>query len=750
MLRYTLCKRFLLWLFVLSAFIVALPNILPHRVLACLPQWYAGLQLPMGLDLRGGSRLVIQVPRDQAALRDAIMHVMTLRLQHSRPDLQDFTVARQGRDQILVEVPGFFNAQFLKDILTVRAHFSLYEQQDNATIKEVMTGKARLPAGMRFVYSSDDPPVAYLVASTAIVTNKHIVSAGILSAKGAEEAELHILLDEAAARRLNHAIAAGHTRQFVAVMDDEALQPLHLASQVQGNLLTIGPVSASAAKNLASLLKYGPLAADVSLLEERTIGAELGDDYARSGLVAAGAALVIVALFMVLCYGVAGVMADLAFAVHIALLLALLTVIGSALTLAGFAGLVLTIGLSVDASILIFERIREDHRQGRALSRAIASGFTRASSTIIDANVTVLIAALVLFLLGDGPVHGFAMAVTAGVLTCLFTTLSVLRLMVCHSMARFDLPRISASFLRFIPAATQIGFMQLRHWTLGLAAILTLAGFALWVGVGIHYGIDFSGGSVAVLQARNGHADIYDIAARANDLNIDQVHVEAVRNPARALLTIRYQGIGNDGEQSVAARLRGEFNADYQFERMDVVGPAIAGSLSRSGILAVLVSLAAIFAYLWLRFSGRFAVGAMLTTAHDMVVLIGLFVFFQWEFNLWSIAAILAVIGYSLNDTIVIYDRIRALIQHKTPMKMTALVDRAINRTLSRTILTSLAMLLAHIPLYYYGGQDMRHFASILLIGIVIATYSSIFIAGPLMVWLGARRTNARQARITQ
>jgi SecD/SecF fusion protein len=255
--------------------------------------------------------------------------------------------------------------------------------------------------------------------------------------------DLRLTFDDAGVDRLNDFIAAGNGKLLVAALDGEVVRVLRFTAPLRNGTLSIGPMDKTVAKNLARVMRSGPLPTDVSLVEERTIGADLGDDYARSGLMATVAAVLVVAVFMILSYGFAGLLADIALAANIALLLAVLS-------LAGFAGLVLTVGISVDGAILIYERIREDRRNGHMLSRAFASGFTRAAGTIVDANVTILIAALVLFLLGGRPVHGFALTVTAGILTSLFTTLVFMRLLVNLFHPR-DIP---ARLLRVIPART--------------------------------------------------------------------------------------------------------------------------------------------------------------------------------------------------------------------------------------------------------------------------------------------------------
>ena len=223
-------------------------------------------------------------------------------------------------------------------------------------------------------------------------------------------------------------------------------------------------------------------------------------------------------------------------------------------------------------------------------------------------------------------------------------------------------------------------------------------------------------------------------------MNIGDIKIEPFKSDDRALITVGSQGEGEDAEQTVGVKIRGELQDDFDFRRIDVIGPSVSSELSHAGMLAVGLSLAVIFVYVWLRFEWHFALGAILATIHDVLLLLGMFIVFQMEFNLWSIAALLAIVGYSLNDTVVIYDRVREnLRRYGNSMSLSALLDASINQTLSRTILTSLATFLALIVLYLYGGDDVKSFALVLGVGIIVATYSSIFVAGPLLMLFGLK-----------
>lgn len=735
----------MIWLVVACGILIALPNFLPQSVLALFPRVYASLHLPMGIDLQGGSRLLVGFDDQEKAnnFLEKTMDIMRRRLELSPQHFPDFHLVKQASSQIRVEVPGLFDVQFLKDIITTPASFAVYAEDERASSNDIMLDESHMPKGAQILYSMQDPPVGYLVKMQPLFSNSDIASAYPEEKANEDTATLVLTLTFEGTEKLANVMKSADNRRLIVSFDGEVLAVLHSSDIASESVIRLGHFEKDVTENLATVLSAGALPTNITLVEERTIGADLGDDYAKTGLYAAIGALAVVMLFMVVCYGFLGLIADIALAVNLVLLIAILTLINTPLSLSGFAGLVLIIGISVDASILIYERIREDRRNGFSIIQSIQSGFSKALSTIVDANVTTLIAALVLFLLGVGPIHGFALTVTIGIITSLFTTITLTRMMIAGWVKYLKPRELPHGLVQFLPANMHIGFMRMRFITLGASLFLVFLTFGLYATMGMNYGIDFSGGSLAVLQAKQGDANINDIRNRIWSVNIEDVTVEASENPSKALVTIASQDLGENAEQVVSRKMDAEFGNDYTLQRMDVVGPTVSQELTHASRWAIVVSLLAILFYVWLRFRWQFALGAVLATIHDIIVLIGIFVFFQWQFNIWSIAALLAIIGYSLNDTIVVYDRVRDLLRREGKITMAVLVDLAINRTLTRTIFTSLATLIAHIPLYYFGGPDMRNFASILLLGIVIGTYSSIFIAGPLLVLFGVKPSYA-------
>lgn len=736
MLYFSRWKAALIWLVVLIGIILAAPNFFSRETLAKLPAFVPTEQVALGLDLSGGSRLILQVSQARQGDVDRTVEVLHRRL--SELGYGTPVVEKERKGQIRVEVPGLYDAQLLKDILSLPGNLSIQEIDPSMSPDEAIRGQA--PAEDEIVYSFDDPPVGYLLRKAPVITGANIVDAKANVGVDDEKATITLTLDQAGRERIGETTSRNIGHPFAIVIDRQVVSAPIISEKIDSDeLLISGGFDLQAANNIAIVLRSGALPTSVSVLEERTITSALGENYAAAATIAALAAAALVGLFMILSYGFLGVIAMVALAVNIFLLIAILSLVGASISLASIAGLVLTIGMAVDANVLIYERVREDRRNGYSVVQAMESGFYRALSTIIDANLTTLIAALVLFTLGTGPVHGFALTVTIGIGTSLFTTLTFTRLLIAQWVRSAKPKEVPRRYLKLVPTVTRIPFMRLQFITLGISVLACAVVIALFVNIGFNYGVDFRGGSMVELQAREGNADLADIAERMNELNIDSGKVMPAKSPRSALVLIGSQEVGDDAEQTVAVKLRGEFESEYTFQRVEVVGPTVSEQLSRAGVLAVGLSLLGIFIYVWFRFRWQLALGAVLATLHDVIILSGMFIVFGLEFNLWSVAALLTIIGYSLNDTIVIYDRIRENLRRYQSAPLPVIIDASINQTLSRTILTSFVTFLAHVPLYLFGGADIRNFALALSVGIVIASYSSIFIAGPLLVQFGLK-----------
>jgi len=293
--------------------------------------------------------------------------------------------------------------------------------------------------------------------------------------------------------------------------------------------------------------------------------------------------------------------------------------------------------------------------------------------------------------------------------------------------------------LRIIPDDTTFGFMNFRSISFPISAFLSVVSVVTFLLIGLNFGIDFTGGTLIEMKAISGKADIAAVRKATVEIGIGDVEVQEFGNLGEVSLRFALQAGGDKGQQVVVERVRGTFGGEYEFRRVEVVGPRVSGELVQSGILGVVLSVLAVLIYLWFRFEWQFAVGAVIATLHDLVLTIGFFAVTQIEFNMTSIAAILTIVGYSLNDTVVVFDRIRELLRKYKRLPIANLLDLSINTTLSRTVMTSMTTSLALLALVLFGGSVIKSFSYAMIFGVVIGTYSSIFIAAPVLIYLGAR-----------
>ncbi|MGE0232014.1 MAG: protein translocase subunit SecF [Flavobacteriaceae bacterium] len=293
--------------------------------------------------------------------------------------------------------------------------------------------------------------------------------------------------------------------------------------------------------------------------------------------------------------------------------------------------------------------------------------------------------------------------------------------------------------LRLIPDDTHLAFMRFRRLSFPFSGLLSVAAIVLLVTMGLNFGIDFRGGTLIEMRTVEGPADIAGIREVIGTLNVGDAQIQRFGEPDEVLVRIEAQPGGDLAQQAVVEKIKAAFGDAVEYRRVEVVGPVVSGELVEAGTLAVLVSILAVLIYIWFRFEWQYAIGAIIATVHDVVLTMGMFAVVQLEFNLSSIAAILTIVGYSLNDTVVVYDRIRETVRRYKKMPLPELLDLAINQTLSRTVMTSLTTLLALIALYFLGGEVIRSFTFAMIWGIVVGTYSSIFIAAPVLIFLNLR-----------
>ncbi len=825
MLYFSPWKTFAIWLIVAFGVIFTVPNVLPQSVLDLLPDWVPNKKMTLGLDLQGGSHILLQVDhqdliderleatRDdiRTMLRDAKIGytglsgtgrsvqvrireaneadkakialqpltqpvssgvfgagaVNEMTLDEPEPGLLRFTlteggiayrtssavtqsievigrrvnelgttepiIQRQGVDRILVQVPGLQDPQRLKDILGQTAKLTFQMVDQTMPVQEAIEG--RPPAGSSVLYSMDDPPVPHLIENRVIVSGENLVDAQATFDQRTSEPVVSFRFDAKGAQRFGQATQQNVGKLFAIILDNQVISAPQIREPILGGSGQIsGSFTAESANDLAVLLRAGALPADLTIVEERTVGPSLGADSIDAGKFASLIAGILVVGFMLVAYGTLGIIANLALAANVALIIAILSILGATLTMPGIAGIVLTVGMAVDSNVIIYERVREERRQGRSLVQSLDSGFAKALATIVDANFTTFIAAVILFYLGSGPVRGFAVTLAIGIVTTVFTAFTLTRWMIALWLKRAKPKELPNGLIRFVPDNTKLPFMSWRKYAFTLSAALSIASMLLFFSIEMNYGIDFRGGSSIEVQAKAGDADPGDVRARMGELNVGDVQVQEFGSPRDLLIRIEGQGGGDNAEQSVVEKVRLELEDDYNFRKVESVGPTVSSELAFYGTMGVLASLVAMLIYIWFRFEWQFGLGAVIATIHDVTMMVGLYVLSGLEFNLTSIAAILTVVGYSINDTVVVYDRVRENLRKYKKMPIEDLLDLSMNETLSRTVLTGVTTLLALIALYLFGGEVIRSFTFAMIFGILVGTYSSIFVAGPLLI----------------
>lgn len=732
-------------LIILLGLLCALPNVLPDSVLEKLSAWYTKNQLTLGLDLRGGSHLLLEVDasdllRDknpavhEQIVRDAVeQSVEVVRRRLDETGMVEPMITRQGADSILVQLPGVNDPHHIRTLLgtTARMTFHWEANEKSALHTQVIS------------VQGDAPGAIYQLEERVALEGKHIKDARLAFNQETGEPVVNFKLDSEGARRFGDMTKNNIGRALAIVLDDRVVTAPVIRSAIQGGSGEIsGAFTSASANDLALLLRAGALPAPLKVIEERTVGPDLGSDAISMGVSTGILGALLVLAFMVGIYGRWGFIACLGLAVNIALTFGVLGVMGATLTLPGIAGFILSIGMAVDANILINERIREETRNGQMAMAALRAGFQRAYSTILDSNVTSLIAISLLFLFGSGPVRGFAVTMAVGLLISMFTAISFTRLVMEWRVGKLGRKPLIISGIKLLDTISEntIPFLRARFFGLMASAILSLASVFLFFSPGLNYGVDFSGGTVIEVAAP--HASAADLRKALTQKNA-QVSIQEFGAEGHYLMRLPMQSAddvtnGSSVQQVKSAVLK--VSPTAEFPRVEMVGPRVSGDFGDATILAIILAGLGMLAYLWVRFEAHFALAATLTLALDLTKTIGFFVLAGVEFNLTAVAALLALIGYSVNDKVVVFDRIRENLRITPDKPLVQLLNESITSTLTRTIFTSVTTFLALLPMAISGGSAVASFSLPMLFGIVIGTSSSILIAAPIVLLLGERR----------
>jgi SecD/SecF fusion protein len=685
----------------------------------------------------GGLTLTLREAAVEVAQVDAMAQsIEVVRKRVDEAGVAEPSIQRLGQDRILVQMPGVSDPAALRALLGSTAELTFHRLLSDPGLQRPLPNNAvRLPMA--------DGVGDLVLEERAALHGESLAdaSAGFHPETGAPVVQFRFNTEGAILfGELTQALVG---QPFAIVLDGTVLSAPVIREPILGGSGEIsGDFTVEETTSLAALLRAGALPVPLEIIEERTVGADLGADAIAGGLWTGLAGFALVALVMILLYGGWGIVATGALLINVMLTIAALTLLGATLTLPGIAGLILGMGLAVDANVLINERIREETARGKKAASAVQAGFDRAYRAILDSNLTTLIATCLLFWLGSGPVKGFALTMGLGILISLFTAVTVVRsAMDIHLRLwrpKTFVIRVPLGFLKS-KATPTFRFMRMRFVGLAFSMVLSVASVALFVAPGLNYGVDFRGGTL--IEARFDAApDMGALRSAVEALALGDVSLQQSDADRTVLIRIEEQPGGEAAQTRAADQLRtavATVAPDASFERVEIVGPRVSAELAVAGIMAVAAASLAMLIYIWARFDWPFAVGAIATLILDVTKVVGFFALTGLDFGLTAIAALLTLIGYSVNDKVVVYDRMRENLDLHRSMPLRELIDLSINQTLARSLYTSITALVAMLPMAIWGGAAVQSFAIPVVIGIVIAAGSSVFIAAPILLFLG-------------
>jgi SecD/SecF fusion protein len=730
-----------------------------------------------GIDLRGGTEFIVAFDEDEVGdiersvedVRDEIIEIVRNRIDQS--GLVEAQLKPTGPTTISVVIPSV-KADDVADFRAIiervaKLQFrAVHEESDGFAERERNGETVEVDAEWERMTEYQDetattpPRVLWVSRIEEKVRGDQLADARpSLGQFGGYEVSLSFNAE--GTKNFCEATTAHVDNRLAVVLDDTVYSAPNINEPICGGRAVItGDFSAQEATQLAIVLRCGSLPVDIRI--ESTLGTDptLGEAAINGGITAASIGMVMVVIFMLIYYRTAGVIANIALIANIVLILGTLTIAGATVTLPGIAGIILTIGMAVDANVLIFERIREELANNKSVPNAIKIGYSRAFVTIMDANITTFLTGVILYNFGSGPIRGFAVTLMIGIIASLFTALFVTR--TCFDLLLYSEKIPKLNMMKMLSTNTWNFLDKRKVCGMASAVVLGIAVVVLVVRSGNAFSVDFRGGisvSLAVtntVPVKDVEVALADADERYQDARV--TYKGSAAAGSKLIEIVLPTAAGGDGTEDLRVTLGNLLEGPFPqlFEGMEEkggmiqeIGPLLGNRFIKQAILAMVAALAMIIVYITFRFEFAYALGAVAALGHDVLICTGLFLVWNMgdrQISLPVIAALLTIIGYSLNDTIVVFDRVReniGLLGKK--LKYLEIVNLSINQTLSRTVLTSVTTLLVVVTLYFMGGGAINDFALIMLLGVVVGTYSSVFIATPVMI-LWHQRQEAKNA----
>ena len=675
-------------------------------------------QIKLGLDLDGGVSITYQASEENPSAQDMADTIYKLQ-KRAEGYSTEAEVYQEGSNRINIDIPGVSDA--------------------NAILEEL--GK---PGSLEFRTGDYDANGQLTGFTNVIMTGADVKEAGVQEVRGTngqqDSYEVGLIMTDEGSKKFAEATEANVGKQIAIIYDGEIVSAPNVNEAITGGQCSIsGDFTYDEANNLASTIRLGALKLDLTEIRSNVVGAKLGQQAVTTSIQAGLVGFLIVVVFMIAVYRAAGVCASIALSMYAGLMLILLDAFEVTLTLPGIAGIVLSIGMAVDANVIIFTRIKEELGLGKEVGTAIKSGFNKALSAIIDGNVTTIIAAAVLYFKGSGTVRGFAQTLALGILLSMFTALFITRWLL---QASYSLGvNKPCMFGIKKPVSKPIDFVSKRKFCYAFSAVFIACGL-IFMGVNkanigdmFNYGLDFKGGTSTNVTF-NEDMSLEEISEKVIPVVTEATGDQAPQTQKVAgtnEVIIKTKSLDAAGREKLNQALVDNFGVDAEKITADNISGAVSNEMKQDAVVATAIAAVLMLLYIWFRFKNvRFASSAVLALCHDVMFVVTCYAVLKWAVGSTFIACILTIVGYSINATIVIFDRIRENVKLRPNEEIKQIVNRSITETLTRSINTSLTTFVMVLCLFVLGVSSIREFALPLMVGIVAGAYSSVCITGPL------------------
>jgi len=673
-------------------------------------------------------------------------------------------VLRQGDNQIVVQLPGVKDPKRAMDLIgqTAQLEFKLVADTPGINLADMVnetikTGQwregenrkqlnlalqSRLPKGTEIYFekvvdnkTKRESKIPILLENPVLMTGEMVKNAQVRIGGTFNEPYVSLDLTGHGGQVFAKVTEKYVGKRFAIVLDDIVRSAPVIREKILGGSAQIsGSFSHNEATDLAIVLRAGALPAPVDIIQNLTVGASLGQDSINKGVYSGVFGTLMVVIFMVFYYRLSGVIANVAMVLNIFLLFVGLAMLGATLTLPGIAGIILSIGMAVDANVLVYERMRDEFALGKSVRSGVDAGFSRAFWSIVDGHVATLITALALFLFGTGPIKGFAITLSLGLMLNLFAVLFCCRLVYDTLFSYKKLKELH--FFQLIKKSN-FDFMRVRKFAFAVSACFAILGTVAFVQIlrgHANMGVDFSGGALLQYKAEKPFA-LDEVRTTLQNNGHPGVDLQEVTGENRLIVKIKKseEKVGNIGDEITSVLHKEQADKGFTMESKSEIGSSTSADLRSKAIISIIISMIGVMLYLAIRFDFRFGLAAAVATFHDVLAVLGIFWLLDKEMTLLLITALLTLAGYSLNDTVVIFDRIRENMQKEEQLSLYEIINNSTNQVLARSIITVLTVFFTVASLFFFGGSAIHDFSFALLIGLLVGSFSSIFVASPLL-----------------